>query len=84
LSDAGATSAFALIHSVLLAFGDEPSFAPHVLEGAIVHHLAIEPAQQAVERFVFVKLNGHRSHLTCLFLSLCVLGGGAGDAGMYN
>jgi hypothetical protein len=60
LSNAGSTSAFAHVHPVLFAFGDEPPLAANVLEDAIVHHLAIETAQQAVERFIVLKLNGHR------------------------
>jgi 3-isopropylmalate dehydratase small subunit len=54
LSDARSTAAFALVHAMLLALGNEPAFAAHFFENAIRHHLPIEPAQQAVERLVIV------------------------------
>jgi len=49
LANTRAAPTFAFVHSLLLAFGNEPPLPAHFFEHAIRHDLTIEPAQQAVE-----------------------------------
>jgi hypothetical protein len=45
----------------LFALWDKPATATQILEDSAVHHLFIEPAQQAVKRFSLSQSHSHGS-----------------------